>query len=192
MGTLAIVNTTSVPNQELIDQLIASGAITEQERPDVVVINREALGITDEFDADQVVSSVNSFLESLDAAERVTPAQKRTCSRVKSFDLFDIMSQNLINTITWFQYDYADCPEDKDPDEYDLFIKSYGDGVFGFIELDGGQVNTSVSYPSLMDLPYDGYRETCEAVLAAKRDHINLRCLIVPFGGLYEQREVIN
>jgi hypothetical protein len=96
-----------------------------------------------------------------------------------SYDLYSIMGDNVEATLEWFQYEQVPAPE-EDSGEALYYQRPYGDGVFGFVTLEGGIVGQRVIRPSVTSIGPDQIAN----VLSCKRDFLTIQNYISPMGPL--------
>mgnify|MGYP001000142415 CR=1 FL=1 len=101
---------------------------------------------------------------------------RNTSSSRRSFDLYDAFASNLVGTLDWYGYTPCNVPEEEDAALYDLFIKDFGNGVYGVAELSKGSLVFSQVFP-----PLSGYTER----IAAKREQYAIIEDVSPVGQFY-------
>ena len=97
----------------------------------------------------------------------------------KVLDVYETFASNMVNTLAWFQYDDIATPEEMDEDDI-LFIKDYGDGVYGAVLLTDGRFEHQVIRPRLGSVN----QQIMETILQAKHDCRAIMECIVPAGPL--------
>ena len=214
MATIAIVNTTSRSDEQIIAELNDAGLISDGDN--LIVIDQSDLGITDDTESQEVFKVVGDLIEQATepqdnqpiyatfnedgklvsmrdtpypvTEDEDTPALAPTYKSMQfGYDLFDAFAINLIETLDWFGYEPMPLPEEIDSDEHDVWVRPFGDNVFGYVELgEQGKIDTFVMRPDINSIyesgSADDARNMFDAMIAAGKTAINLFDIVGPFG----------